>query len=122
MGKYSNLLHLNVMCYLLSSHYNTNSLIDKNPSYTYKAMTLHFSSVQFSSVQSLSFVCLFATPWTAACQASLLSPALGLKIIRTKKIPSPPWEIGFRMKNQAIRSPNSSFPSEYSTPSFVCSS
>ena len=28
-------------------------------------------SVQFSSVQSLSFVRLFATPWTAACQASL---------------------------------------------------
>ena len=29
------------------------------------------SSVQFSSVQSLSCVRLFATPWTAACQASL---------------------------------------------------
>ena len=28
-------------------------------------------SVQFSSVQSLSRVRLFATPWTAACQASL---------------------------------------------------
>ena len=27
--------------------------------------------LQFSSVQSLSFVRLFATPWTAACQASL---------------------------------------------------
>ena len=30
-----------------------------------------FYSVQFSSVQSLSHVQLFATPWTAACQASL---------------------------------------------------
>ena len=30
-----------------------------------------FSSVQFNSVQSLSHVWLFATPWTAACQASL---------------------------------------------------
>ena len=30
-----------------------------------------FSSVQFSSVQSLSRVRLFATPWTAALQASL---------------------------------------------------
>ena len=30
-----------------------------------------FSSVQFSSVQPLSRVWLFATPWTAACQASL---------------------------------------------------
>ena len=29
------------------------------------------TSVQFSSVQSLSHVCLFAIPWTAACQASL---------------------------------------------------
>ena len=28
-------------------------------------------SVQFSSVQSLNHVQLFATPWTAACQASL---------------------------------------------------
>ena len=32
-----------------------------------------FSSVQFSSVQSLSRVWLFATPWTAARQASLSS-------------------------------------------------
>ena len=29
------------------------------------------SAVQFSSVQSLSRVLLFVTPWTAACQASL---------------------------------------------------
>ena len=28
-------------------------------------------NVQFSSVQSLSHIRLFATPWTAACQASL---------------------------------------------------
>ena len=32
---------------------------------------LQFSSVQFSSVHSLSCVRLFATPWIAACQASL---------------------------------------------------
>ena len=31
----------------------------------------YFSSVQFSSVQSLSHVPLFATPWITACQASL---------------------------------------------------
>ena len=31
----------------------------------------HDASVQFSSVQSLSCVQLFVTPWTAACQASL---------------------------------------------------
>ena len=33
--------------------------------------SLHGQSVQFSSVQSLSHVQLFETPWTAACQASL---------------------------------------------------
>ena len=32
---------------------------------------LHIVSSQFSSVQSLSRVRLFATPWTTACQASL---------------------------------------------------
>ena len=32
---------------------------------------LWFSSVQLNSVQSLSRVQLFATPWTVACQASL---------------------------------------------------
>ena len=31
----------------------------------------HYWAIQFSSVQSLSCVWLFATPWTAACQASL---------------------------------------------------
>ena len=31
----------------------------------------YFATIQFSSVQSLSCVYLFATPWTAACQASL---------------------------------------------------
>ena len=30
-----------------------------------------FNNIQFSSVQSLSHVQLLATPWTAACQASL---------------------------------------------------
>ena len=33
-----------------------------------------FSSIQFSSVQSLSRVQLFATPWTAAHEASLSIP------------------------------------------------
>ena len=35
-------------------------------------------SVQFSSVQSFSHVLLFATPWTAARQASCPSPAPGV--------------------------------------------
>ena len=34
-------------------------------------VSLNTTSVQFSSVQSLSRVRLFATPWIAACQASL---------------------------------------------------
>ena len=36
-----------------------------------ESLSLDFSSVQFSSVQSLSCVRLFVTPWTAAHQASL---------------------------------------------------
>ena len=45
--------------------------------------------VQFSSVQSLSCVRLFATPWTAACQASLSitnSQSL-LKLMSVESIP-----------------------------------
>ena len=45
-----------------------------SPPTTPHALTLFievFSSVQFSSVQLLSCVQLFATPWTAACQAPL---------------------------------------------------
>ena len=37
----------------------------------YQRTNPQFSSAQFSSVQSLSCVWLFATPWIAACQASL---------------------------------------------------
>ena len=36
-----------------------------------KSLEKKLTSVQFSSVQSLSHVQLFATPWIAACQASL---------------------------------------------------
>ena len=43
-------------------------LLLSNPTAT---VLLQFSSVQFSSVQSLSSVWLFATPWTTAHQASL---------------------------------------------------
>ena len=35
------------------------------------SLSLSTDSVQFNSVQSLSHVQLFATPWTATCQASL---------------------------------------------------
>ena len=40
------------------------------------------SEVKFSSVQSLSCVQLFATPWTAACQASL-------SITNSQSLPKP---------------------------------
>ena len=41
-------------------------------------MRYHFTPTQFSSVRSLSHVWLFATPWTAACQASRPSPTPGV--------------------------------------------
>ena len=34
-------------------------------------LALHLENIQFSSVQLLSHVLLFATPWTTACQAFL---------------------------------------------------
>ena len=45
-------------------------------------------SVQFSSVQSLSRVRLFATPWTAACQASLsiTNSQSSLKLMSTESV------------------------------------
>ena len=44
-----------------------------SPLHTVAIVVIHLNelSVQFSSVQSLSHVQLFATPWIAACQASL---------------------------------------------------
>ena len=48
----------------------------------YVEMDNPFSSVQFSSVQSLSHVRLFATPWTAARQASL-------SITSSRSLPKP---------------------------------
>ena len=39
--------------------------------YIWDCISLPLASVQFNSVQSLSRVWLFATPWIAACQASL---------------------------------------------------
>ena len=45
-------------------------------------------SVQFSSVQSLSHVWLFATPWIAACQASLSIATPG---VHSNSCPSSRW-------------------------------
>ena len=47
-------------------------------------------SVQFSSAQSLSRVCLFATPWTAARQASLsITNSLSLHKLMSIKLAMP---------------------------------
>ena len=53
------------------SHKNTYRIIVKIKSVSTWRMLRISSSVQFSSVQSLSHVWLFATPWTTAPQASL---------------------------------------------------
>ena len=47
-----------------------------------KRRLVGYSPVQFSSVQSLSHVQLFVTPWTAACQASL-------SITNSQSLPKP---------------------------------
>ena len=39
--------------------------------FKYLKMRYHYTVIQFNSVQWLSHVWLIATPWTAACQASL---------------------------------------------------
>ena len=46
--------------------------------------------IQFSSVQSLNHVWLFATPWTAACQASLsiTNSRSSLKLMSTESVMS----------------------------------
>ena len=56
-------------------------------------MHVHFLKVQsiwkmFSSVQSLSHVRVFATPWITACQASLSSPSPG---VHSNSCPSSWW-------------------------------
>ena len=63
------------MPFLLQGIFLTQEL---NPGFLYCRQTLlpetprkYSVNVQFSSVQSLSHVWLFATPWTATCQASL---------------------------------------------------
>ena len=58
-----------------SAQYPTNSKCSTNiywvKKYLWLTLLIIASSVQFSSVQSLSHVWLFVTPWTAARQASL---------------------------------------------------
>ena len=57
-------------------------------------LTLNFKKVQFSSVQSLSCVWLFATPWTAACQAFLS--------ITTSRSPTKPMSIVLVMSSNYL--------------------
>ena len=54
----------------------------------YKILTVASCAIQFSSVQSLSHVQLFATPWTTAHQASLSSPTPG---VHSNSCPSSQW-------------------------------
>ena len=63
------ILYSNYTVYLSSSL--TSSSLWHLPTLTVVFPKLSFSSQSFSSVQSLSHVWLFATPWTAAHQASL---------------------------------------------------
>ena len=58
--------HLDKVCAVLHTDYQIES--DGRPHFAY---SLPFVPIQFSSVQSLSCVWLFAIPWITACQASL---------------------------------------------------
>ena len=71
--KASILQHLAFFIVQLSHPYMTTGKTSIRWTFVDKVMSLLFNmlSVQFSSVQSLSHVRLFATPWTAAGQASL---------------------------------------------------
>ena len=61
-----------------------------------QTLLLFGHSVQFSSVQSLSCVQLFATPWTAACQASL-------SITNSQSLPKPMSTESVMPSNHLIR-------------------
>ena len=56
-----------------SDHRGSTLVTSSKPNYLPKAIHPNtiLLGIQFSSVQSLSHVRLYATPWTAACQASL---------------------------------------------------
>ena len=53
----------------VQTNFGESFLVLRSPSY--RLMILSFISVQFTSVQLLSSVRLFATPWITACQVSL---------------------------------------------------
>ena len=59
------------------------------------AFRLRIVSLQFSSVQSLSCVQLFATPWNAACQASL-------SITSSQSLPKPMSIVSVMPSNHLI--------------------
>ena len=56
------------------SHAEWHGRKNKEASHQFTSVIKSGSEFQFSSAQSLSHVRLFATPWTAACQASCPSP------------------------------------------------
>jgi len=55
---------------MLSTHFSNFKML-RFPSYLFYSIISYLNALQYSSVQSLSRVWLFATPWIAACQASL---------------------------------------------------
>ena len=61
----------NLKFYLIVLCSGSNSLLDISLWFLQQATPANYVPVQFSSVQSLSRVRLFATPWIAAHQASL---------------------------------------------------
>ena len=72
----------------VSSHTEnyTVTITDLGELYIWSIISSHLSSVQFSSVQSLSHVWLFETPWTAARRAPCPSPSPRLKLMSIKSI------------------------------------
>ena len=68
---YCRTLHLSFQFYKCLLHIFWGSIAWLICVYNYMTWWIHLSSVQFNSVQSLSHIPLFATPWIAACQASL---------------------------------------------------
>ena len=76
----SNCLNLTKEWYLIWSY---NSLLSQ----TFQFLINIYMEIQFSSVQSLSHVRLFATPWTVTCQAPLSMGILQARIPKWVAIP-----------------------------------
>ena len=72
-SKLRQFLRLSCTCDDLDSFEN-NGLILPSPSFWLYLFFFFLITLYFRSVQSLSHVCLFVTPWNTACQACLFIP------------------------------------------------